>query len=99
MHGDFALSDLVVEMGLVLESQTVRAAELTYLQETIKNDWGLGKEFRLFQHRNKEIDNVVSKYEEIAYRSAGCFNAHDKETLTKMFSVGRGVDLIDKKYH
>jgi hypothetical protein len=70
-HGSFALNDLVLELGHVFDNQTVRAVELTCLQDYVKRDWKLSSSFKLFTKRNKEIDIVLNKLEEIAYRSAG----------------------------
>jgi len=37
----------------------------------MKNDWKLGKDFKLVTKRNKEIDLVLAQYEEMAFRASG----------------------------
>ena len=71
MHGDFALNDLLLEVSQVFDQQTVRDLELTCLQHAKKQEWQLSSEFKLVTRRNKEIDNVVERLEEYAFRSAG----------------------------
>lgn len=88
----------MLELSQVFDNQTVRAVELTCLQETMKNDWQLGSEFRLVTKRNKEIDHVLEKYEEVAYRCAGQFNSVDSQSIKDMFLVGRGLDSYDRAF-
>lgn len=76
----------------------MRAVELTCLSETMKNDWQLGDEFNLVSRRNKEIDHVMERYEEVTYRSAGCFNERDQQTIKDMYLLGRGITTYDREF-
>lgn len=42
LHGSFALNDLVFELSQVFDNETVRAVELTCLQESMRSQWQLG---------------------------------------------------------
>lgn len=52
----------------------------------------------MFTKRNKEIDIVLNKFEEIAYRASGQFNENDYNSIKEMFLVGRGMDTYDRAY-
>ena len=71
MHGSIALNDLVLEVSQAFDNEMVRAVELSCLQETMKNEWNFSKEFKLVNKRNKEIERVLSQFEETAFRAAG----------------------------
>ncbi len=58
-------------MSQLFDNQTVRAVELTCLEEAMREEWALGPDFKLVARRNKEIDQVLSRLEELAFRSAG----------------------------
>ena len=76
-HGAFALNDVILEVSQAFDNQSVRAVELSCLQETMKSDWNFGADFKLVTRRNKEIDRVLAKYEERAFRAAGRFTESD----------------------
>lgn len=98
MHGSFALNDLVLEVSQAFDNEMVRAVELSCLQETMKNEWNFSKEFKLVNKRNKEIERVLSQFEETAFRAAGSFNEKDIHNIKEMFFVGRNFDKFDKAY-
>lgn len=64
----------------------------------MKNDWNFGKDFKLVTKRNKEIDRVLARYEEQAFRCAGQFTDSDIGHIKSMFTVGRNFDSFDKAY-
>jgi hypothetical protein len=37
----------------------------------LKKEWNLASDFKLVDHRNKEIDLVLEELEEIAWRTSG----------------------------
>lgn len=98
MHGQFALNDLVLEVSQVFDNNTVRAVELSCLQETMKSDWQFGSDFKLVSKRNKEIDRVLAQFEEKAFRAAGQFTDQDVSNIKEMFLVGRNFDKFDRAY-
>lgn len=72
-HGKFALNDLVVELGHFLDEDVVNKIESEMLSERLRREWGLSKDFRVVESRNKEISLVLNELEELAYRTAGEF--------------------------
>lgn len=64
----------------------------------MKNDWNFGSDFKLVTRRNKEIDRVLAKYEEKAFRAAGRFTSSDVHHIKEMFLVGRNFETFDKAY-
>jgi hypothetical protein len=65
----------------------------------MSNEWGLGKDFKLVESRNKEIGIVVGELEELYYRLAGMFDNKDYENIKKMFSINRNQDTFDKAFY
>lgn len=43
------------------------------LSERLRKEWGLSKDFKVVESRNKEISLVLNELEEMAYRAAGEF--------------------------
>ena len=39
--------------------------------DKLRRDWGLSKDFKVVETRNKEITLVLNELEELAWRSAG----------------------------
>lgn len=65
----------------------------------MSNEWGLDKNFKLVESRNKEIGIVVNELEEVLYRMAGMFDNKDLENIKKMFSINRNKDTFDKAFY
>jgi hypothetical protein len=76
-HGEFALSDLLLEVSQIFDQQSVRDIELACLQEQMKKDWQLSGDFNMVKRRNREIDQVIERYEELAFRSSGEFTKEE----------------------
>lgn len=55
-HGNFALNDLVLELGHLIDRETIRKVELKMLEDKLKLEFGVGERFSLVEKRNKEID-------------------------------------------
>ena len=70
-HGAFSLNDLVVELSHFLDEEVVNKIETEIFSDKLRNDWGLSKEFKVVETRNKEIGLVLNELEELAWRSAG----------------------------
>lgn len=80
-HGDFALNDLVLELSHFLDEEVINRVEMHILSEKLNQDWGLPKDFKIIETRNKEIGMVLNELEEVAWRMAGMFDQRDIETL------------------
>ena len=98
-HGKFALNDLILELGHLLDEDVVNKVESEMLSERLRREWGLSKDFRVVESRNKEISLVLNELEEMAYRSAGEFTQEDLGYLKGMLSVTRNKTLFDKSYY
>ncbi len=61
----------------------------------MSTEWGLGKDFKLVESRNKEIGMVINELEEVFYRSSGMFDDKDLENISKMVSIKRNKDTFD----
>lgn len=70
-HGHYSLSDLVVELSHFLDEEVVNKVETEIFSEKLKHEWGLSKDFKVVDTRNKEIGLVLNELEEVAWRSAG----------------------------
>lgn len=70
-HGTFALNDLVVELSHFLDEDVVNKVETEVFSDRLRSDWGLSKDFKVVETRNKEISLVLNELEELAWRSAG----------------------------
>jgi len=64
----------------------------------MQNDWTLSKEFKFVGRRSKEIDHVVERLEEAAFRTAGQFNGQEVEAIKDIFNVGRGNSYYDRMF-
>lgn len=82
----------------MLDAQTPRAVELTWLQDTMRQEWTLGPDFKLVARRNKEIDTVLSRLEELAFRTAGQFDTLETQHLEEMFLISKDFDTFDRAY-
>ena len=98
-HGAFALNDLVVELSHFLDEEVVNKVETELFSDKLKAEWGLSKDFKVVETRNKEIGLVLNELEEVAWRSAGQFEEKDFENLKAMVSVRRDKDYFDKQFY
>lgn len=64
----------------------------------MKKEWNLASDFKLVDHRNKEIDLVLEELEEIAWRTSGQFTQNEVKAIKDMFLVGRGQDHFDRQF-
>lgn len=44
------------------------------------------------------MDLVHREFEELSWRMAAKYDDHDKDNITKMFSLGRGLDRFDQVF-
>ena len=98
-HGAFSLNDLVVELSHFLDEEVVNKVETEIFSDKLRNDWGLSKEFKVVETRNKEIGLVLNELEELAWRSAGQLNDKDVDHLKAMLSVKRNRDYFDRQFY
>jgi len=93
-----ALNDLVLELSLFVDTDTVNQVELGLLEDNLKKEWRLGNDFTLSSRRNKEIDLVMREMEEITWRAANQFNDQERETLETLVFFDRGSDAFDNAF-
>jgi len=94
-HGEYSLSDLVVELSHFLDEEVVNKVETELFSEKLRQDWGLSQDFKVVETRNKEISLVLNELEEVAWRSAGQLTEKDFENVKAMISVKRNKDYFD----
>ena len=95
-HGAYSLSDLIVEISHFLDEEVVNKVETEVFSEKLRQEWGLSKDFKVIETRNKEIGYVLNELEEVAWRSAGQLSERDFNHLVAMISVKRNRDYFDK---
>lgn len=83
------MNDLVLELSHFIDEEVVNKVEAELFSERMRRDWGLSKDFKVIETRNKEISLVLNELEEVAFRSAGQFTEKDLENIRKMLSVKR----------
>ena len=98
-HGNYALNDIVLELSHFLDDEVINRVEMEVLSSKLSQDWGLPKDFKIIETRNKEIGMVLNELEEVAWRMSGMFDQKDMETLETMFSINRNKDFFDKQYY
>ena len=98
-HGDFSLSDLIVELSHFLDEDVVNKVEVEIYSERLRSEWGLSKDFKVIETRNKEIGLVLNELEEVAWRSAGQLNDSDVAHIRAMISVKRNKDYFDRQFY
>jgi len=98
-HGSYSVSDLVVELSHFLDEDVVNKVETEVYSERLKGEWGLNKDFKVVETRNKEIGLVLNELEEVAWRSAGMLDEKDFNHLKAMISVKRDKDYFDKQFY
>ena len=97
-HGNFALSDLVLELSHFLDEDVVNKIETEIFSERMRKEWGLSKDFKAGESRNKDIGLVLNELEELAWRSAGQLDQSDLTYIESMLSVKRGKDYFDQQF-
>ena len=70
-HGNYALNDLVLELSHFLDEEVINRVEMEVLSSKLTKDWGLPKDFKIIETRNKEIGMILNEMEELAWRMAG----------------------------
>jgi hypothetical protein len=98
-HKNFAVNDIVLELSHFLDEEVINKVEMEIFQEKIKSEWNLSKQFKLVETRNKEIGLVINELEEVAWRIAGMIDDNEFETVKKMVSIQRNLDLFDREYY
>jgi len=98
-HGEYALSDLVLEVAHFLDEEVVNRVELEIMSSRLRRDWDLPPNFQIIETRNKEISSVINEFEEVAWRMAGVYDDQHINTLVKMFSINRNQDAYDKIFY
>jgi hypothetical protein len=73
-HGTFALNDLVLELSHFLDEEVINKVESEILSKRVSEEWGISKDFKLVETRNKEISLVLNELEELAFRTSGEFS-------------------------
>ena len=63
-HGDFFLTDLILELGHFLDQEPVEKVELEIISEKLKKEFKLGDDYKLVESRNKEVQIVLNYLEE-----------------------------------
>jgi hypothetical protein len=59
-HGQFSVSDLVVELSHFLDEDVVNKVETEIFSDKLRKEWGLSKDFKAVETRNKEISTVLN---------------------------------------
>ena len=54
-HGAFSLNDLVLELSHFLDEEVVNKVETEMFGDKLRREWGLSKDFKVVETRNKEI--------------------------------------------
>lgn len=96
--GNYALSDLVLEMNVLLDHRTIQNIQEEVYVDYMKYEWGLPPTFSMNERRNKEIDLVMGEIEEKAYRFAGKLQKYELEGLKEMYKIKRGDGVFDKAW-
>jgi len=98
-HGDYALSDLVLEVAHFLDEEVVNRVEMEIMSTRLRQDWDLPSDFKLIETRNKEISHIINEFEEVAWRMAGAYDEEHIKTLIEMFSINRNQDAYDRIFY
>jgi hypothetical protein len=77
----------------------VDKVETDIYSQVMSSEWGLGRDFKIVESRNKEIGIVINELEEVFYRTSGMFDDKDLESVTKMLSIKRNKDTFDKQFY
>jgi len=70
-HGGYALNDIVLELSHFLDEEVVNKVETEIYSDRLRKEWGVSKDFKVIETRNKEISLVLNELEELAFRSSG----------------------------
>lgn len=68
------MSDLVLELSHFLDEEVVNKVESDLLSDKLRTEWGVTKDFKIIETRNKEISILLNEMEELAYRASGEFD-------------------------
>ena len=79
MKDQMALNDLLLELDHFVDNRTIQKIEMEMLQDILRYEWKLADDFNLVEHRNQEIDLVMSEMEEKSWRSAAMIDQRDSE--------------------
>lgn len=97
-HGGYALNDLVLELGHLVDRDTIRKVELKMLEEKLKKKFSIKEGFSLVEKRNKEIDMLHEELEEVQWRRASMIDDKERSVIKEILGLGRGVDNFDKVF-
>ena len=95
---NYAINDLILELDHFIDKETIEDLQQEIKVENLKLQWGIPKDFRFTERRNKEIDLVLGELEENAYRYAGKFSEQEIKGMRKMFQTNRGEGIFDKAW-
>lgn len=98
-HGAYSLNDLVVELSHFLDEEVVNKVETEMFGDKLRKDWGLSKDFKVVDTRNKEISLVLNEMEELAWRSAGQLTQKEISHVKDMLSIKRNKDYFDRQFY
>lgn len=89
----------MLELSHFLDEEVVNKVETEVYSDRLKQEWGLSKDFKAVETRNKEIGLVLNELEEVAWRASGQFNEEDFDRIKAMVSIKRNKDFFDKQYY
>jgi hypothetical protein len=95
---NYSLNDIVLELNHFIDNKTIQNLQTEIYMEEHKKHWGIAKDFKFTERRNKEIDLVMGELEEKAYRYAGKFNDDELKGMTEMMKCGRGEGVFDQAW-
>jgi hypothetical protein len=82
-----------------LDEDVVNKVETEIFSDRLKNEWGLSKDFKAVETRNKEISLLLNELEELAWRSAGSISDEDLGYIKRMLTIKRNKDNFDKYFY
>ena len=101
-HGHFALNDLVVELSLFLDSDTINRVDMTCFEHGVSEAWGLNPaELPVdlgTNSANKEAALVRLELEEMAWRESAKFTEDEGERILELINVGRFNDDLETRF-
>jgi hypothetical protein len=89
----------MLELNHFLDEEVINRVETEIFGARVAKEWGLSKDFKIIETRNKEINLVLNELEEVAWRSAGRFSDADFGYVQNMVSIQRNKDFFDKHYY
>lgn len=85
-----------MELSHFLDEEVVNKVETEVMSDRLRKEWGLSKDFKVVETRNKEISLVLNELEELVWRAAGQLETKDLEFMKRMISIKRNKDEFDK---